>query len=87
LEEEMIQTHRTRSANTPRRLISAVAVLMALCASTFADSSLASAAPPQTGAPQCAAGVDLFGFSDALDKRTFGGTNVGGLSGLDRGRR
>jgi hypothetical protein len=30
----------------------------------------------------CAPGVDLLGFSDALDKRTFDGTNVGGLSGL-----
>jgi hypothetical protein len=26
--------------------------------------------------------VDLFGFSDALNKRTFEGTNVGVLSGL-----
>jgi hypothetical protein len=30
----------------------------------------------------CAPGVDLLGFSDALNKRTFEGTNVGGLSGL-----
>ena len=30
----------------------------------------------------CAPGVDLLGFSDALNKRTFDGTNVGGLSGL-----
>jgi hypothetical protein len=83
LEEEMIQTHQNRSANTARRLICALAVLLALCAATFADSSgLASAAPPQTDAPQCATGVDLFGFSDALNKRTFEGTNVGGLSGL-----
>jgi hypothetical protein len=30
----------------------------------------------------CAPGVDLFGFSDRLDKKTFDGTNVGGSSGL-----
>jgi hypothetical protein len=42
----------------------------------------ATATPPQPEALECTTGVDLLGFSDALDKRTFKGTNVGGLSGL-----
>ena len=84
----MIQTRRTRSANTPRRLISSLAVLLALCATTLAGPEPATAARPQPDSVQCAPGVDLYGFSDALDKRTFDGTNVGGLSGLtyDAGR-
>lgn len=40
---------------------------------------VASATP---GAPTCAPGVELLGFSDALDKARFGGTEVGGLSAL-----
>jgi len=82
LEEEMIQIHRTRAVNAPRRLIAALIFLMALCAATFAGPELATAARPQPDTAQCAPGVDLFGFSDALNKRTFEGTNVGGLSGL-----
>ncbi len=82
LEEEMIQTHRIRPANTPRRLIAALAVLLALCATTLAGPEPATAARPQPDSVQCAPGVDLYGFSDALDKRTFDGTNIGGLSGL-----
>ena len=35
-----------------------------------------------SGALECAPGVDFLGFSDKLDKQTFEGTNVGGLSGL-----
>lgn len=42
----------------------------------------ANAAPPRDGATECATGVDLYGFSDALDKTTFRGTGVGGLSGI-----
>ena len=40
------------------------------------------AVPPETEAPTCAAGVDFLGFSDALDKQTFEGTGVVGLSAL-----
>jgi hypothetical protein len=43
------------------------------------------AAPAAAGAEStaaCSANADLIGFSDALDKTTFGGTDVGGLSGL-----
>jgi hypothetical protein len=40
------------------------------------------AVPPETKAPECAAGVDFLGFSDDLDEQTFEGTGVGGLSGL-----
>jgi hypothetical protein len=39
------------------------------------------ASPPASGAA-CAAGVDLLGFSDALDKARFEDTAVGGLSAL-----
>ncbi|MGI8858684.1 MAG: esterase-like activity of phytase family protein [Rubrobacteraceae bacterium] len=60
----------------------AALVVLALCAATFAGSGLATAAPTQTEAPECATGVDFLGFSDALNKQTFEGTNVGGLSGL-----
>jgi len=78
----MIPIHRRRTVGVPRLLISALAALLAFCAAAFAGSGLATAAPPQTEAPECAAGVDFLGFSDALNKRTFDGTNVGGISGL-----
>ncbi|CAA9381991.1 MAG: hypothetical protein AVDCRST_MAG01-01-19, partial [uncultured Rubrobacteraceae bacterium] len=51
-----------------------------LWAAAFAGT--ATAAPPQTEAPECATGVDFLGFSDALNKRTYEGTSVGGLSAL-----
>ncbi|CAA9564114.1 MAG: hypothetical protein AVDCRST_MAG88-1746, partial [uncultured Thermomicrobiales bacterium] len=47
------------------------------------------ASAPGGAAPPCGGGaVEFLGFSDALNKATFGGTNVGGLSALvyDRGR-
>ncbi len=82
----MTQNHLKRTACTPRFLIAALVVL-ALCAATFAGSGLATAAPTQTEAPECATGVDFLGFSDALNKQTFEGTNVGGLSALTYDRR
>jgi len=82
-EEEMIQNHKKKkSANPSRLLIAALAILLALCATTFAGPGLATAAPPQTEAPECATGVDFLGFSDALNKETFEGASVGGLSAL-----
>lgn len=42
----------------------------------------AGARQPAAGLGACAPGVELLGFSDALDKTTFAGTHVGGLSGL-----
>lgn len=41
--------------------------------------------PPSSDETVCAPGVDLIGFSDALDKARFEGTNVGGLSALASG--
>jgi hypothetical protein len=41
------------------------------CAATFAGSKLATSARPQPDTAQCAPGVDLYGFSHALNKRTF----------------
>jgi hypothetical protein len=78
-EETMIQDHQ-KSANSLRLLIAALAILLALWAAAFAGT--ATAAPPQTEAPECATGVDFLGFSDALNKRTYEGTSVGGLSAL-----
>ncbi|MGH3147812.1 MAG: esterase-like activity of phytase family protein, partial [Rubrobacter sp.] len=49
---------------------------------------LATVNPAEADAPECATGVDFLGFSDALNKRTFEGTSVGGLSALSYdGRR
>jgi hypothetical protein len=56
--------------------------LLAACASLFAMPGHAPAAQPGSEAPDCAAGVDFLGFSDALNKRTYEGTSVGGLSAL-----
>lgn len=53
----------------------AAALLLAVSAASV------SFAAPDTY-PECAPGVTLLGFSDALDKTTFQGTNVGGLSAL-----
>jgi len=57
----------------------AVAAILAITTPRL-QASPASAASADTSS--CAPGVDLFGFSDALNKRTFEDTNVGGLSGL-----
>ena len=64
-----------------RLLVSALAAALALCATTFLGAAIA-AAPPGTETPECATGVDFLGFSDALDKRAYEGTSVGGLSAL-----
>lgn len=57
----------TRAAGTPAR---------------NATATRSATADAPAGAATCAPGVELLGFSDALDKATFGGTTVGGLSGL-----
>lgn len=72
-----------------RRAASAVIVGAALLAGG------AGSAEAQTGVdggkptlPQCGtSGVEFVGFSDALNKTTFAGTNVGGLSALDYNRQ
>lgn len=83
----MIPNHQTRTANSLRFLISTLAVLLAVCAATFAASGLATAAPPRSDMPTCATGVDFLGFSDALNKRTYEGMSVGGLSALTYDQR
>ncbi|CAA9512988.1 MAG: hypothetical protein AVDCRST_MAG12-3329, partial [uncultured Rubrobacteraceae bacterium] len=90
----MTQDGRTRATSRPQPKIAAlVAIIAALL--TAAGLALAGpvapradAAPPGTEAPECATGVDFLGFSDALNKRTYEGTSVGGLSALAyQGRR
>ncbi len=78
----------TPKAGSSRLLILALVAFLMACVATFAASWPATAARSQPDTAQCAPGVDLFGFSDALNKRTFESTNVGGLSGLtyDAGR-
>jgi hypothetical protein len=60
-------------------LFAAVAISLFIFAVSLAGSE--TAARPGPEAPDCASGVDLLGFSDALNKQTFEGTSVGGLSG------
>lgn len=72
-----------------RFLIFAVATLLAVTVLTLSNTSQVAGAQTQfdTGASDCAPGVDFLGFSDALNKTTFEGTNVGGLSALTYDRR
>ena len=77
----MTQNHPKWTTYTPRFLILALAALLAVVVTAFAGSGLATAA--QTEAPECATGVDFLGFSDALNKQTYEGTSVGGLSAPD----
>lgn len=60
----------------------ALALLLTTSETVFASQVSATAARPGASAPECAAGVDFLGFSDALNKRTYEGTAVGGLSAL-----
>jgi hypothetical protein len=70
-------------ANRPAATtIATLAAALALCAVLLVGGERAEAAPPRGEAPECAAGVDLLGFSDALEEETFRGTTVGGLSNL-----
>ncbi len=82
----MIPRSRNRTATST---ILVLTLLLAACIATLAlaTSRLANAAPPRTEALECATGVDFLGFSDALNKRTFEGTSVGGLSALAYDRR
>ena len=82
----MTRNYRARSldARLPAALLVAI---LAACASLFAVPGYAPAAQPGSEAPDCDAGVDFLGFSDALNKRTYEGTGVGGLSALAYGGR
>src|ERR671917_177202 len=75
---------RSRQTRTPdaRLPIWLLVTIVAACVSLFAMPGYAPAAPPGSEAPDCATGVDFLGFSDALNKRTYEGTSVGGLSAL-----
>jgi hypothetical protein len=77
----MPQKARTESQAT-RLLIVGLAFLVAICAAVFAVQSTATADRRGVGSPECATGVGFLGFSDALNKRTYEGTSVGGLSAL-----
>ncbi len=63
-------------------LVLALAALAATLAMLVALAGPATAKPPGSEAPNCATGVDFLGFSDALNKETYEGTTVGGLSAL-----
>ena len=78
----MTRYRQPAATNLSQFLVPALAALMMACAAIFAGSGPATAARPQPDDTRCAPGVDLYGFSDALDKRTFAGTDVGGLSGI-----
>lgn len=78
----MIRDGRPKSARFSWLLVFAPIMLLALCACTLTGPGPTNAKPAKAGAPECATGVDFLGFSDALNKRTFEGTSVGGLSAL-----
>lgn len=84
---ETMHGNRARLGSLPQLLIVVAAALLAACALTLVSSRPVAAAPPGTGAPDCATGVDFLGFSDALNKQTFEDTRVGGLSGLTYDQR
>lgn len=63
-----------------RWLLVALAALIALPAFGARPAEAQRARPTPWGV--CAPGVSIAGYSDALDKATFEGTNIGGLSGL-----
>ena len=84
---EMMHVDRTRLGPLSQLLIAVAAALLAACALALVSSKPVAAAPPGSSAPDCATGVDLLGFSDALNKQTFEGTSVGGLSGLTYDQR
>lgn len=70
-----------------RIFIFTAAALLAICVLAFSRPPYAAAAQTGADAPDCAPGVDFLGFSDSLNKTTFEGTNVGGLSALTYDRR
>ncbi|MFD0473493.1 hypothetical protein ACFQ0B_38460 [Nonomuraea thailandensis] len=69
-----------RSTRRPARAIAAAAALALLGAAVPAAGAATSEHSPP-GA-RCSADVSLLGFTDSLDKTTFEGTAVGGLSAL-----
>lgn len=78
------RAHSSRTWFALLFLIASVTTVLAIT-TPGVQGSPASAVSTDTSA--CAPGVDLFGFSDALDKQSFDGTSVGGLSALTYDRR
>lgn len=84
----MTHSHRTKSERKTLGKLGTTAMLVALFVAACGvsgppkDQRPTPASPPVGSGESCSAGADLLGFSDALDKQTFGGTNVGGLSAL-----
>lgn len=76
------EKHEPNASRPAAPIVAALVAALALCAVLLAGGDGAEAAPPHRDAPGCTPGVDLLGFSDALDKGTFRGTAVGGLSDL-----
>ncbi len=79
-----------RASSTPPKAVLFIALAALLLALLVAATPGPGAAAARgLAAPACGnSGVEFLGFSDALNKMTFGGANVGGLSSLtyDRGR-
>jgi hypothetical protein len=74
---------RSNASRGATSSIACVAALLAVLALGWLAAAQATiAAPRDHHPPSCAPGVDLLGFSDALDKRRYEGTDVGGLSAL-----
>lgn len=78
---------QTGAREVPQVLIALLATILATCVLTLASAGFATAAPPKSDTPTCTTGVDFLGFSDALNKRTYEGTSVGGLSALTYDQR
>jgi hypothetical protein len=81
----MIRGFRARTSGLalPKtaEVVALLAIVLAISAAAFTVAGQAGA-KPESGTTQCAPGVSLYGFSDALDKTTYRGTAVGGLSGI-----
>ncbi len=73
---------RSNASRGATPLIACLAALLAVLVLGWLAAAQTTTAAPREAPPSCAPGVDLLGFSDALDKRRFEGTDVGGLSAL-----
>ena len=78
----------TATPASPSAAITASAIPTRAGATPARPATVGSSPSPAPGTASCAPGVELLGFSDALDKARFAGTDVGGLSAFayDPGR-
>ena len=67
--------------------VGVICAVLLMVTTAVSKDSRALAAPLGTGTPNCATDVDFLVFSDALDKQSFGRTEVGGLSALTYDKR